>query len=139
MPGLTIGKFICIMGGRMQFAPTITGYNHVFYRPIEITVSNFTINVHLDNEIIVVKLSHSYPQSVPLNNLFPAPNFFTTDNDLNDTPCKLISSTFVVNQLGSLHNVLCKNDIVEFKFQTNYQPYFLFNEFRSKIRIYVIL
>ncbi len=23
---LTIGKFICIMGGRMQFAPTITGH-----------------------------------------------------------------------------------------------------------------
>ena len=46
------------MEGRMQFAPTITGYNHVFYRPIEITVSNFTINVLLDNEIIVVKLSH---------------------------------------------------------------------------------
>ena len=105
----------------------------------EITVSNFTINARVDNEIIVVKLSHSYPQSVPLNNLFPAPNFFTTDNDLNDKPCKLISSTFVVNQHGSLHNVLCKNDIVEFKFQTNYQPYFLFNEFRSKIRIYIIL
>jgi hypothetical protein len=105
----------------------------------DISVCNLIINAHLDNDIIAVKFSHSNSQSLPINDIFPLPNFFTTDDDLNDTPCNFVSKTLVVSQHGSLHNLLFKNDIVEFKFQSNNQPYFLFNDFSSGVRIFVIL
>ena len=105
----------------------------------DISLNNWTINASLANGNIVVRLSHTKPQSVALNALFPLPNFFTTDNDLNDTVCTFISRVFVVNHHGSLNNLLCSGDIIEYTLQSNNQPYFLFKENGSAVRIYVIL
>lgn len=105
----------------------------------DITLNNWTINARIIHGNIVVRLSHTKPQSVALNALFPLPNFFTTDDDLNDTPCSLISSAFVVNHHESLHNLLFRDDIIEYTLQPNNQPYFLFIDNGSVVRIYVIL
>jgi hypothetical protein len=105
----------------------------------DISLNNWTINARLIHGHIVVRLSHAKPQSVALNVLFPLPTFFTTDDNLNDTPCTFISSTFVVERHGSLHNLLCREDIIEYTLQSNNQPYFLFKDNGSAIRIYVIL
>ncbi len=105
----------------------------------DISLNNWTINASIINGNIIVRLSHTKPQSVALNALFPLPAFFTTDDDLNDTPCSLISSAFVVNHHGSLHNLLCSNDIIEFTLQSNNQPYFLFRDEGITLRIYVVL
>jgi len=64
----------------------------------DISLNNWTINAKLIHGNIVVRLSHTKPQSVALNVLFPLPTFFTTDDNLNDTPCTFISSVFVVNR-----------------------------------------
>lgn len=104
-----------------------------------ISVSNWTINARIIQGDIVVRLSHTKPQSVALNALFPLPNFFTTDDNLNDTPCRLISSAFIVNDHYSLNNLLCRDDIIEYTLQSNNQPYFLFKNNGSSLRIYVIL
>jgi RloB-like protein len=105
----------------------------------DIILNNWIINASIINGRIVVRLSHTKPQSVALNALFPLPTFFTTDDDLNDTPCTFISSTFVVNHNGSLNNLLCRDDIIEYTLQSNNQPYFLFKDNSSLVRIYVIL
>jgi hypothetical protein len=105
----------------------------------DISLNNWTINARIIHGNIVVRLSHTKPQSVAINALFPLPAFFTTDDNLNDTPCTFISSAFVVNHHGSLHNLLCRDDIIEYTLQSNNQPYFLFKDNGSAIRIYVIL
>jgi hypothetical protein len=61
----------------------------------DISLNNWIINARIIHGNIVVRLSHTKPQSVALNALFPLPSFFTTDDDLNDMPCILISSAFV--------------------------------------------
>jgi hypothetical protein len=104
-----------------------------------ISLNNWTINASLTNENIVVRLLHNKPQSVALNSLFPLPSFFTTDDNLNDTLCSLKSSTFVLNHHGSLHNLLCRDDIIEYTLKSNNQPYFLFKDKGSSVRIYVNL
>jgi len=104
-----------------------------------ISLNNWTINASLAQGNIVVSLSHTNPQAVALNALFPLPNFFTTDDDLNNTPCTFISSNFVVNLYGSLNNILCSGDIIQYTLQSNNQPYFLFNDNSSGVRIYVNL
>jgi len=106
---------------------------------IDISLNNWTINACLSNGNIVVRLSHTRPQSCALNPLFPLPTFFTTDDDLNDTSCILISSEFIVNNHGSLHNLLCAEDIIEYTLQSNNQPYFLFKDNGNAVRIYVVL
>ena len=93
----------------------------------------------LTNGNIVVRLSHTKPQAVALNALFPLPTFFTTDDDLNDTICTLISNAFIVNNQGSAHNLLCAGDVIEYTLQSNNQPYFLFKDNGSAVRIYVNL
>ena len=105
----------------------------------DISLNNWTINASLANGNIVVRLSHTKPQSVALNSFFPLPTFFTTDDKLNDTSCTFISHAFVVNRHGSLHNLLCRDDIIEYTLQANNQPYFLFKENGSAVRIYVNL
>jgi hypothetical protein len=105
----------------------------------DISLNNWIINARIINGNIVVRLSHTKPQSVALNALFPLPSFFTTDDDLNDMPCILISSAFVVSHHGSLHNLLCRDDKIEYTLQSNNQPYFLFKDTGSAVRIYVIL
>ena len=105
----------------------------------DILLNNWIINASLANGNIVVRLSHTKPQAVALNALFPLPTFFTTDDALNDTICTFISSSFVVNHHGSLHNLLCVGDIIEYTMQTNNQPYFLFKYNGSAVRIFVIL
>lgn len=105
----------------------------------EILLNNWIINASLANGNIAVRLSHTKPQAVALNALFPLPTFFTTDDDLNDTICTFISSSFVVNQHGSLNNLLCRDDIIEYTLQANNQPYFLFKDNGSAVRIYVNL
>ncbi len=105
----------------------------------DISLHNWTINARIIHGNMVVRLSHAKPQSVALNALFPLPTFFTTDDDLNDTPCVFISSAFVVNDHGSLPNVLCGDDVIEYTLQSNDQPYFLFKDRGSAVRIYVIL
>lgn len=105
----------------------------------DISLNNWTINASLANGNIVVRLSHTKPQSVALNAVFPLPTFFTTDDDLNDTPCAFISSAFVANNHGSLHTLLCRDDIIEYTLQSSNQPYFLFKDNGSAVRIYVNL
>lgn len=105
----------------------------------DISLNNWTISARIIDGNIVVRLSHTKPQSVALNTLFPLPTFFTTDDDLNDTSCKLISSIFVVRDHGSLNNLLCRDDIIEYTLQSNNQDYFLFKDKGSALRIYIIL
>jgi hypothetical protein len=104
-----------------------------------IFLNNWIINAGISNGNIVVRLSHTKPQSVALNDLFPVPNFFTIDDELSYTPCNLLSSVFVENHYGSLYNVLCRNDVIEYTVQSNNQPYFLFKDSGSAERIYVVL
>jgi hypothetical protein len=104
-----------------------------------VSLDNWTINASSANGNILVRLSHTKPQAVALNALFPLPTFFTTDDDLTDTICTFISNTFLVNLYGSLHNLLCAGDIIEYTLQSNNQPYFLFNYKGSAARIYVAL
>jgi len=104
-----------------------------------IFLNNWKINAGISNGNIVVRLSHTKPQSVALNDLFPMPNFFTTDDELNYTPCTLISSAFVENYHGSLQNVLYRFDVIEYTLQSNNQPYFLFKDYVNAGGIYVVL
>jgi hypothetical protein len=105
----------------------------------DISLKDWTINVVKIHENIVIRLSHSKPQSVALNSFFPLPTFFTTDDDLNDMPCTLVSSTFIIKHHGSLKNLLCRDDVIQYTLQSNKQPYFLFKDKSSEARIYVIL
>ncbi|WP_373553843.1 RloB family protein [Haliscomenobacter sp.] len=105
----------------------------------DIRLNNWILNASIINGNISVKLSHTKPHSVALNALFPLPNFFTTDDDLNDTPCTFISSAFVVSHHGSLNNLLCSDDIIEYTLQSNNQPYFLFKDNGNALRIYFSL
>jgi hypothetical protein len=105
----------------------------------DISGNNWIINARIIHGNIVVRLSHTKPQSVALNALFPLPTFFTTDDDLNDSPCILISSAFVVSHHGSSHNLLFRDDIIEYTMRLNNQPYFLFKDDGSAVRIFVIL
>jgi hypothetical protein len=105
----------------------------------DISLNNWTINASLANGNIVVRLSHTKPQSVALNAFFPLPTFFTTDDNLNDTPCTLIEQTFHLNHRGSSDNLLCRDDIIEYTLQGNNQPYFLFKDESCFARIYIIL
>jgi hypothetical protein len=105
----------------------------------DISLKNWTINARLANGNILVRLSHTKPQSVALNAFFPLPAFFTTDDNLNDIPCIFISNTFVVNHHGSLDNLLYRDDIIEYTLQANNQRYFLFKDIDSAVSIYVVL
>ncbi len=105
----------------------------------DISLNNWTISATITHGNIVVRISHTKPQSVALNALFPLQNFFTTDDDLNDTPCTFISSLFIVNRHGSLNNLLCLGDIIEYTLSMNNQPYFLFKDNNSNARIYISL
>jgi len=105
----------------------------------DISLNNWTISASLSKANIVVRLSHTKPQSVALNALFPLPTFFTTDDDLSENICTFISKTFIVNQNGSKNNLLCQGDIIEFTLKSNNQPYFLFKDNGSPVRIFVVL
>lgn len=104
----------------------------------DISLNNWTINVIIVNMTLVVRVSHTQQQAVILN-LFHLSSFFTTDDNLNDNICNLISCNYVVNNNRSTNQILRQNDIIEYVLQLNNQPYFLFKNNETSTRIYIDL
>lgn len=99
----------------------------------------WTILVTSQGRIITLVLSHNAALPVPLNALFAAESFFTTDDELQDTACTVISKQMLVNTNGSRDHMLYATDTVEYSLQTSGQPYFLFKDRHKATRIYVEL
>lgn len=101
-----------------------------------IILDNWTVNARIDNGDIIVNLSHTQPNPEILNALFIT-SFLTTDNLLNYTPCIVINNQYLDNSNGSDIQIFRANDILQYRFQNNNQPYFLFKYNDS--RIFIIL
>ncbi|MFN6379269.1 MAG: RloB family protein [Flavobacteriales bacterium] len=104
-----------------------------------ISLNNWILNAVLIKGNIVVRLSHTRPQSVALNAFFPLPCFFDTNDELNDTPCELVEMRISESSNGSSPNLLIRGDEVTYTLRSNGHPYFLFNNSDEKVRIYIAL
>jgi RloB-like protein len=105
----------------------------------KVCLNDWIINATLLNGNIIVQLAHTKPQAIAINEPFLSNAFFTTDDDLNNVNCTIISKQLILNNNGSLYNLLCVGDIVEYTLQANNQPYFVFNHEGDETRIYVML
>ena len=104
-----------------------------------ISLSNWTINVSISNGNIVLRLSHTKPQAQLLNTAFIASSFYTTDDNLDNINCIVISKQYVSNINGSNNQLLYHDDIIEYTLKSSTKPYFLFKDDSCAIRIYVVL
>lgn len=104
-----------------------------------VSLCYWTINTRIEKGKIQLQLSHTKPKAQLLNNVFIESSFFTTDDNLNNTSCKVLSKKYLLSKNGSTNQLLYKDDIIEYTLQSNKQPYFLFKDNDQHTRIYIIL
>lgn len=104
-----------------------------------ISLGGWFLYVTMENRYIVITLLHRFNQAIVLNASFTESSFFTTNDALNENHCFLISHKYVLNAKGSTFPLLYAGDEIEFTFQADFQPYFLFKDLNRGIRIFVEL
>jgi len=101
-----------------------------------VTLSRWIVNAELNNAEILVRVSHNQPNAQLLNGAFTS-GLMTTDDVLNETACTVIGSQYLANNNGSDAQILRTGDTIEYRLQTNNQPYFLFKN--DNVRVYITL
>lgn len=101
----------------------------------QITFQDWTILVTIVQNNIVVNLSHNLPGTQLVQNI--GNSFFGVDDELNETTFNQFTSLYINNDNGSTHQLLYRNDTIQYTFSPVVSPYLLFKV--EDIRIYIEL